>query len=172
MANAVTAADFEKLPPGRYRFDRWKWRGQVSTAIGSFGVSLQMLGKDDTNPPDIQMIRHASELVTYTQNNAEYIHDIVYGHYLFVSKQPDWMEECGVALNLSRDGVLEYLGDHRSLVVSRHLDWDAPYASTIFMVPKWDEEHALRLEFLDGTITSLNECRFRLNGDILSWVQV
>ena len=171
MAHAVTEADFEKQPRGPYRFDRWKCREGVSTALGPFAVSLQIVGKNDTNPPDSEMVRRASDLVTYTQNNAEDILDIVYGHYLFVSQHPDWLQECGVPLNLSRDGVLQYLGDDRSLVVSRHLDWQEPYASTIFMVPKWDEEHALRLEFLEGTIASLNECGFRLNGGILTWIQ-
>jgi hypothetical protein len=171
MAHALTAAEFEKLPRGPYRFDRWRWREEVSTLLGPFAVSLQMLGKDDTGPPDDEMLRRASELVAYARANADYILDLVFGHYLFVSEQPAWLESCGVPRNLTRNQVADFLGENRSLVVSRHLNWREPYNSCVFAVPQWESEHALILDFREGAIATVNDCKFRLESGVLRWVR-
>jgi len=63
--------------------------------------------------------------------------------------------------------VINYVRDDRSLVVSLHLDWDEPYDIAIHVVPMWDEEHALSLEYRDGTVVSANDSPFRLEAGVL-----
>ncbi len=68
-----------------------------------------MLGDGDTNPPDDGMLKRVSELMVYAQSHGEYLLDIVYGHYLLASDDPDWLESCGVPLDLTRDTVAGFL---------------------------------------------------------------
>lgn len=129
-----------------------------------------MLGDGDTNPPDDGMLKRVSELMVYAQSHGEYLLDIVYGHYLLASDDPDWLESCGVPLDLTRDTVAGFLREDRSLLVSRHLDWTEPYSSSIHVVPMWDEEHALALYFCDGAIVTANDEEFILEAGVLRWV--
>jgi hypothetical protein len=82
----------------------------------------------------------------------------VYGHYryyLLSAENRDWLEECGVPRDLGRNNIADYVREDRSLVVTRHLGWDQPYNGSIHVVPLWDEEHALSLDFRDGAIVSV-----------------
>jgi hypothetical protein len=167
----LTIAEFEKGPRGPYRFDRWKLTRRIATALGPFEVGFQMLGKDDSNPPDDEMLRRVAELMKYVEDHGEYILDIVFGHYLLVSEQADWLEICGVPRGLRRDEIERFIREDRSLVVSRHLNWREPYNSCIFVVPLWDTEHALILDFRDGAIVAANDCKFRLESRVLRWVR-
>lgn len=165
---AVTASELERQPGGPYRFDRWIAKRSIPSPLGAFSIDLNMLGNGDTNPPDSEMLRRASELVAYLESHAEYILDIVFGHYLFASQEDGWLEFNEVPRGLGRQSVTEYL-QTRSLVVSRRLDWNEPYSSAIFVVPKWEQEHALILGFRDGAITTLNDMKFRLESGVLRW---
>jgi hypothetical protein len=162
--------EFEKQPRGPYHFDRWSRKRPVLTPLGPFAVELQMLGDGDTNPPDNEMLRRGSELVTYAESHGEYLLDIVFGYYLLACEDPDWLESCGVPRGLTRGTVASFLRQHRSLVVSRHLSWSKPYSRAIFVVPLWDEEHALNLDFCDGSIVAENESEFKLDSDVLRWL--
>jgi hypothetical protein len=137
--------------------------------LGLFSVEFQMLDDDDTNPPDDEMLRRASGLVTYTGSHGEFILDIVFGYYLLAAEERDWMEDCGIPRGLPRNRIADYVREDRSLVVARHLNWDQPYTTSIHVVPLWDEEHALSLEFRDGAIVAANDSLFRLEAGVLRW---
>jgi hypothetical protein len=166
----VTIADFERQPRGPYLFDWWLARQRVPTPLGLFSVQFQMLGDDDTNPPDDEMLRRAAELVRYAETHGDFILDIVVGHYLRAAEDCEWLEVCGVPQGLGRDRIADYVREDRILVVSRHLTWDQPYSSAIYVVPLWDEEHALSLDFRDGAIVAANDSRFRLEAGVLRWI--
>src|SRR5579883_3309105 len=138
--NAMSIADFEKQLRGPYLFDWWLGRQRISTMLGLFSVEFQMLGNGDTNPPDQEMLRRASELVSYTEGHGQFILDVVFGHYLLAAEDREWLDTCGVPQGLSPDRIADYLREDRSLVISRNLAWDPPYASTIHIAPRWDEE--------------------------------
>jgi hypothetical protein len=161
----MTAAEFQKQPRGPYLCDHWVWHRRVPTPLGDFSVELQMLGDDDTNPPDEEMLRRASELVRYAETHGDYILDIVFGYYRLAGES-DWLDMAGVPRGLTRETVSSQVRDERTLVVSRHLDWAEPYDSAIHVVPLWDEEHALTLEWRDGQIVSANDEPFRLEDGV------
>jgi hypothetical protein len=163
----MTAADFQKQPRGLYAFDFWECGRRVETPLGLFTVEFQMMGNGDTNPPDEEMLKRAAELVRYAEGRGDYILDIVFGYYLFASQRSGWLEMFNIPRGLTRDKIADYVREDRSLVVSRHLDWDEPYASLIHVVPLWDVEHALSLEFRDSEIVTVNNSPFRLEAGVL-----
>jgi hypothetical protein len=168
----MNIADFEKQPRGPYLFDWWVARQQIETPLGLFSVEFQMLGEDDTNPPDDEMLKRASELVSYAENSGNFILDIVFGDYLRAALAPGWLEACEVPRRVRRDRIGDYLRENGSLVVSRHLNWDEPYSSAIHVCPLWDEEHALTLDLRDGAIVAANGSRFRLlESGVLDWIE-
>ena len=167
----MTIADFHKQPRGSYLFDWWLAEERITTPLGLFSVEFQMLGNDDTNPPDDEMLKKAFALVRYASNRGNYILDIVFGHYLLAAEDPDWLKTCGVPRALKREQIADQVRGDRSLVVSRHLDWDEPYNSSIHIVPLWDEEHALTLDFRDGAVVAANDSRFKLEAGILRWIE-
>ncbi|HEY3932322.1 MAG TPA: hypothetical protein VGM58_08120 [Verrucomicrobiae bacterium] len=163
----MTTADFQKQPRDDYAFDYWVWDKRVETPLGSFTVEFQMLGDSDTNPPDEEMLKRAAELVRYAEDHGHYILDIVFGYYLFAVEKPNWLEKFEIPKDLSRDKISAYLRGDSTLVVSRHLNWDEPYDSAIYIVPLWDEEHALTLAFRDGGIAAVNDSAFKFESGVL-----
>jgi hypothetical protein len=125
--------------------------------LGFFSVEFQMLGDHDTNPPDDEMLRRASALASYAERHGDFILDIVFGHYLFAAEDHDWLNSCGIPHDLSRDRIAD--------------SWDEPYASTIHIVPLWDEEHAFSLLFRGGAIVAAIDSRFNLEAGILRWIK-
>lgn len=166
----MTITDFEKQPRGPYLFDWWEAQQRIPTPLGPFLVEFQMLGDDDTYPPDEEMLGRANALVAYAEGHGEFILDIVFGHYLLAAEDYGWLDGCGVPRGMTRDRIADYVREDRSLVVARHLSWDQPYSSSIHVVPLWDEEHALSLDFSDGTIVAANDAQFRLEAGVLRWV--
>jgi hypothetical protein len=160
----MTLADFQKQPRGPYAFDYWVCDKRVETPLGLFTIEFQM-GIADTNPPDEEMLRRASELVRYAETRGDYILDIVFGYYRLASES-DWLDMAGVPRGLTRLTVSSQVRDDCTLVVSRHLDWDEPYDSAIHVVPLWDEEHALTLGLRDGQIVSANDSPFRIEDGV------
>ena len=130
-------ADFEKQPRGPYLFDWWVGQKRIATPLGLFSVVFQMLGDDDTDPPDGEMLRRATALVSYTESHSEFILDIVFGHYLLAAEDRDWLENCHVPRGVTRNRIADYVREDRSLVVARHHSWDQPYTSSIHVVPLW-----------------------------------
>ena len=160
----MTISEFEKQPRGPCLFDHWVWHRRVPTPLGDFSVEFQM-AVGDAEPPDEEMMRRASELVQYARAHGNYILDIVFGHYLLAGES-DWLDLAGVPRGLTRETVSPQVRDDRTLVVSRHLNWDERYDSAIHVVPLWDEEHALTLEFRDGQIVSANDSPFRIEDGV------
>jgi hypothetical protein len=111
--NAMTINDFERQPRGPYVFDWWVGRQRIATPLGLFSVEFQMLGDEDTNPPDQEMLRRASELVSDTENHGNFILSIVLGHYLLAAEDRGWLESCGVPQGLSRDRIPDYVREGR-----------------------------------------------------------
>ncbi len=160
----MTPSEFKKQRRGPRLFDRWLWKKSVATPLGNFSVELQM-GVGDTNPPDDEMVKRAAELVQYAEAHGDCILDIVFGYYRLAGES-DWLDMAGVPTGLTRQAVSSQVRDDRTLVVSRHLDWDEPYDSAIHVVPLWDEEHALSLELRDGQIVSANDSPFRIEDGV------
>ena len=124
-----------------------------------------LLGDDDTNPPDEEMLKRAAELVRYAEDHGDYILDVVFGYYLLACES-EWIDMADVPRGLTRETVSSQVREDRSLVVSRHLEWKEHYASAIHLVPLWDEEHAFDLGFRDGQIVSANDEPFRLENGV------
>lgn len=111
--------------------------------MGEFTVELQM-AVGDTAPPDNEMLRRAEELVALFRANVELIHDLVFEHYQALTDDSSWLGMCGVPADLDREAILEHL-EVRTLTVSRDGDEDEPYISRVYIIPAWDEEHAIYL---------------------------
>lgn len=165
--NDLAIAEFEKLPRGPYLVDRWLAQRQVPTPLGPFTIQLQT---HDTNPPDNEMLARASELIRIVDIRGEQILDVVYGHYLLIAKEGNWLESCGVARGLDR-AEIPMIVDRRLLVVSRHLSWKEHYNSVVFVDPPWDTEHKLILGIRDESIATVNDSMFRLESQVLRWVR-
>jgi hypothetical protein len=133
-------SDFEKQD-----VDSWMSRQKVVTPIAEFAVRLEMGGKRE--PPNEEMLRCADEFIALVRANVEAIHDKIYEHYQYFDE--DWLEQCEVPNNLSRDGVLEYL-QFPALTVERSEDAAEPYVCQVYLLPDWDAEHPIRLQFSDG----------------------
>src|SRR5687767_4307820 len=99
----MTLTEFQKQPRGPYAFDHWTWRKRVPTPLGDFAVEFQM-GVGDTEPPDDEMLRRASELVRYAETHGDYILDIVFGYYRLAGES-DWLDMAGVPRGLTRETV-------------------------------------------------------------------
>jgi hypothetical protein len=125
---------------------------------------------EDTNPPDDAMLKRCAELIAYAESQGEYLLDIVFGYYLLAREDPEWLESCGVPQGLTRNTVASFLRESPSLVVSRYLGRTRPYSSEICIVPLWDQEHALNLDFRDGAIVAANESKFKLEYGVLRWL--
>jgi hypothetical protein len=169
--NTLNSSDFQKQPRSAYRFDRWLARQQVPTSLGPFGILLYTLGDGDPGPPDDAMIARASELVQFVDAHTEEVLDIVYGQYLLVAETPDWLESCSVPRNLSRSQVPAYIDD-RLLVVSRHIKSKEQCSSVVFIDPRWEPEHKLRLDIRNGLIATANDSKFKLESQVLRWVSM
>jgi hypothetical protein len=167
--SALTISDFEKQPRGAYRFDRWAAQRQIPTPFGPFGILLYTLGDSDSNPPDDAMVARASGLIQFIEAHAEEVLDVVYGQYLLTAEAPDWLESRSVPRNLSRSQVPAYVDD-RLLVVSRHIKSKEQCSSVVFIDPRWEPEHKLRLDIRDGLIATANDSKFTLESEVLRWV--
>jgi uncharacterized protein DUF6985 len=144
----MTLSDFTKQPRGAYAFDFWVANRAIPTPMGEFAVELQM-GIGDNAPPADEMVRQADELVGLLRAHIETIHDKVFEHYQMVAEQGGWLGSCGIPSGLDREGILDHL-QVRTLTVSRDEDADEVYRSRVFIVPDWDEEHAIYLAHCDG----------------------
>jgi len=138
----MTLSDFTKQPRGAYLFDFWVANRAIPTAIGEFTVELQM-GIGDKAPPDDKMVRQADELIELLQAHIRTIHDKVFEHYQMVAEQG------GFPSGLDREEILDQL-QVRTLTVSRDENADEVYRSRVFIIPEWDEEHAIYLAYCAG----------------------
>ena len=135
-------SDFTKQPRGLYPFDSWVANRAIPTPMGEFTVELQM-GIGDKAPPDDKMLRQAEELIQLLEAHIGTIHDKVFEHYQMVAEQG------GFPSGLDREGILDQL-EVRTLTVSRDEHADEVYRSRVFIIPAWDEEHAIYLAYCDG----------------------
>lgn len=142
----MTLSDFKKQPRGPETFDTCVAKRTIKTALGDFTVELQM---DIGDTPTDVMIRRADELVELLQAHSKTIHDKVFEHYRMAAEDVSWLDLCDVPEGLDRVGVLKHL-QVRSLVVSREEDGDEEYSSRVYIVPEWDEEHAIYLAYSRG----------------------
>jgi hypothetical protein len=141
----MTVEDFEHEPCGPHLVNFWHARPRVSTPFGEFQIEAHM-PPGDTSPPDPSMILQANELAEFTRAHPDAVLDKIYEHYTTIAAQPEWMESCGVPPGLRRDELAPYL-DEMVLVIDR--DETEP---TIYVVPRWDNEHAIYLAVRDGRV--------------------
>jgi hypothetical protein len=139
--------------------------------LGLFSVEFQMLDDDDTNPPDDEMLRRASGLVTYTGSHGEFILDIVFGYYLLAAEERDWMEDCGIPRGLPRNRIADYVREDRINLTqlrsmlfrygmkSMHCRWSFVMVRLLLQTIHC---LGLRQAFCDGTI----------DGRVLPWANV
>lgn len=160
----MNISEFKKQPD-EYSFDVWHWKDAVATPLGKATVEFQI---ENRKEPDDEMLQRAAELVQYAQAHGDHILDIVHGSYLSVSKtDPDYLKLCGVPADLAREKMEDYLEREPFLVVTRDDNEDEPYNSSVFVVPLWDEEHALTLKFQDGAVVSVNDSPFKIEKGVL-----
>jgi len=159
--------EFKKKSRSSYDFDRWVRDKTVATPLGDLTVDFQI--HRDRNPPDDEMLKRAAELVRYMEQHGDYVLDVVFAAYLWAGRK-GYLEFSRAPKGLTRENVCKYLEKKdRSLVVTRDPDSDEIYESAIFFTPKWDEEHALSLDFRDGQIVSANGDPFRLVDGVLRY---
>jgi len=134
----MTADDFRIQPRGPYLFNFWHADQRVTTPFGDFVVEAHM-PLEDTDPPDAEMIRQANKLAEFTRKHSKAVLQKIYEHYQDAAHDVKWMERCGVPVGLAQDALAPYI-DVLNLVV--HRDRSEP---TIYVVPRWDHEHAIKL---------------------------
>jgi hypothetical protein len=143
----MTVDDFEVQPRGPYLFNFWQARTRVPTPFGEFAIEAHM-PLEDTGPPDARMLRQAEKLSEFALANSDAILDRIFTHYRALADQSDWLAACGVPSDLQRDELAPYL-DELTLVVSRERS-----EPTIYIIPRWDHEHAIYLNVRRGRLVS------------------
>ena len=141
-------SDFTKQPRGPYAFDYCLANQTIATPMGEFTVELQMAVGGNT-PSDDAMVRRADEFVALIRVQFEKTHDKVFEHYQMAAEDGEWLESCGVPEGLDRVGIVQHL-QVRSLSVRRDENAVEEYSSRVFVVPDWDEEHAIYRAYSDG----------------------
>jgi hypothetical protein len=159
----MTLSEFKK---GR-GFKLWTWERRAFSPLGCFNVELHLLdGK--RLPPDETMLSLAKELLTYLQDNGEYIQDLVFGSYLACRKRDKaWLALSDVPRKLNRNSLEDYV-TNCALVVQRDTsEPEYPHRSFVYLCPQWDEEHGMSMEFKDGKIVNVNDLAFELKDGLL-----
>jgi hypothetical protein len=141
----ISTEDFEQQPRGPFLSNYWIAKQRVPTPLGDFSVEART-PLNDPQPPDERMLEQVNTVATFVLANPDKILDKVYEHYQLVSKQSEWMQDCDVPTDLSRDGLAPYMV--RLNIVT---DREEP-EPTIYVVPQWDEEHAIYLTVQDGRV--------------------
>jgi hypothetical protein len=90
------------------------------------------------------MLRQANKLLDFVVGHENLVLDKIYEHYQSAARDKSWMADCGVQVGLKREQLGPYL-DHLSLAVDR--DRSEP---TIYVIPKWDHQHAIYLAVRRG----------------------
>lgn len=138
--------EFVKAPRGPNLFDSWVHPTAIASPLGNFTVELF----PETGEPDVQMVQKAIVLVEFLQSRSEKVVSKVFEHYKRLLRDPDWLTECHVPVDLSRKDLSSYL-QARSLMVHRSDDdGKRVYESRIYVSPQWDIEHAIYLA-ISGT---------------------
>ena len=145
----------------------WTWNQQVNTPLAAFRVELQVDDEDDKKPPDDEMLSRAAALVSYAQSHGDHIFDLVFGSYRrCLQSDPDWLDDFEVPRDLTREAIPQYVRGC-ALVVHRQAYQDELYGSVVHVVPQWDEEHALDMQFREGGIVTVSEMPFELRDGVL-----
>jgi hypothetical protein len=92
------------------------------------------------------MLEQVNTLAAFVRANPDKMIDKVYEHYQSISQQVEWMEACGVPTDLPRHGLAAYI-----VMLNLVIDREEP-EPTIYVVPRWDEEHAIYLAVQDGQV--------------------
>jgi hypothetical protein len=145
---AMDISDFVKQPRGPRSFDVWTARQSIPTPMGDFSIDLQMRS-GDKSPPSEAMLRQAEKLIGLLRTHVQKIHDMVFESYQMAADDEEWLDSCGVPAGLDRTGIIGHL-QHRSLTVSADADEDGKPTMRVFIIPDWDEEHAIFLAHRDG----------------------
>ena len=132
--------------------DEWTSKESVSTILGELPVALNI--HDRAGPPDETMLKLAAELVAFAKAHGDSILDAIYAHYR-EAEENDNLDVWDVPGDLNREQILSEV-QHVSLSVSRDKDAKKPYASYIYVIPNWEEEHALYLRSVDGKLVEFD----------------
>ena len=159
-------SEFTYAPPNdpENEIGVWTWDRKIPSPVGSLAVEFQDFpARDDC--PNEEMLALAIDLVRFAEANGSLILDILFGAYLAAQRDdPRNLELCGAPKNLTKAEIKSQVRDDLSLVVSRFED---ELSASIYLVPFWDEEHALTLEVRDGMIVTINEYSFVLKDGVL-----
>jgi hypothetical protein len=151
-------SEFAKQPRGITLFDTWCWSGVVHTVIGDLPVELYTSMEA---VPSEEMVTLARQLATYARIHDEFLLDLIYGHYRY-AEEKGWLSFWNVPAGLTRAEVLEQ-------VISITLVVDAELVASVFINPRWEEEHKLDLLF-EETITRVNDRTFQLVNKTLVFI--
>lgn len=165
----MSLSEFKKQPSEGIAFDVWEWKNKVTTPLGKFTVEFQI---EDRKSPDEEMLKRAAELVQYAHARGDYIQDVVYGSYRLsaLESEPGWLKKCGVPEDLKKEHVGKYV-KQLTLVINRDFGNESNHENTIFMVPLWDEEQALYLEFQNGALVKANDSPFKLENGVMKLME-
>lgn len=139
--------DFEK--ESRYG---WISKEPVTTAVGDLFVELNI--NDRAGPPDETMLKLADELAGFAQTHGDLLLSSIYDHYCNAEKSGH-LDFWDVPKGLSREQVLSEV-ELIHLSVCRDKDAERAYASYIYFIPNWEQEHALYLRCADGQLTQFD----------------
>lgn len=145
--------DFKKQDRGPRLYDHWLHPDPIPTPLGPFFVELM----PDGGEPDIRMVEEAVSLVEFLRSNAQAIVNHVHEHYRHHIEHHEWMEECGVPLDLETSDLVPFLRV-RSIVVERDGGPPPTYEAWFYVSPQWDVEHAIYLSLTNGTLSFRDDC--------------
>ena len=131
--------DFVLAPRGPARFDCYEHPNRVASPLGEFTIELAV--KVDSRPTP-EMVQAANILVSRFEQDRELISQMVFEEYKTVCGDrfgAEWLEECGVPMNLSLSDIQAYLNPR---TLSVHDDCSA----ALYLGPDWDREHGLTYE--------------------------
>ena len=145
--------DLKKQLRGPRQFDTWVSHKPVQTTLGPIPVTFTT--QDGEPAPDQPMVEAAGELSTYVQENADWLLDLIYAHYLYAQAE-DWLEFWDVPEGLQRGDMLKHV-DGLELEVSRLDDRSRAFDLSVSVRIQWDKEHGLHLIYWCGTLVSVND---------------
>lgn len=136
-------SEFKLLARGPYSFDTWRHSKSVKSPLGDFTVVIQLaIGSQPTS----SMVIAATSLVEHFDKDKELLSQKVFEEYLAVCADmfaPEWLKGCGVPEGLQLSDLCAFV-DQRTLTV------DGDLTMTAYLSPKWDEEHGIYFDLIDG----------------------
>lgn len=142
MPTTFTPADFEQAQAGPRSMAVYRARVPLDNPLGPFEIELNA-------PPDSELLGHVNALVAAVSNDYDTVLGHVYENYLLAAENKHWMKACEVPSRLRDNQVMQYV---RSRSISVRRSRNGSLDAEVFISPKWDQEHGLRLALIGGQL--------------------